>query len=172
VYGIVKQSDGYIWAYSEPGQGSTFKLYFPVTSDPVLADTGPSTMAPRGMGEQVLVVEDEEAVRAVVTRALTEAGYRVLEAASGEAALDLLAGRKEGVDLLLTDVVLKGINGRELATRITRLKPDLPVIFISGYTDGEIARRGLLEPEAAFIQKPFSPDTIVRAVAENLRPTG
>ena len=172
VYGIVKQSDGYIWAYSEPGQGTTFKLYFPTTSDPVMAAAEHSTSTPRGMGERVLVVEDEEGVREVVARALGEAGYSVLEAASGEAALELLSGNGGNIDLLLTDVVLKGINGKELASRITRLRPDLPVIFISGYTDGEIARRGLLEPDAAFVQKPFSPDTIVRAVSEYLRATG
>jgi DNA-binding NtrC family response regulator len=123
------------------------------------------------MGERVLVVEDEEGVRAVVTRALSEAGYRVLEADSGEAALELLARDADGIDLLLTDIVLKGINGKELATKVLELLPDVPVIYISGYTDGEIARRGLLGPEAAFLQKPFSPDAIVRAVAENLRAT-
>jgi len=172
VYGIVKQSDGYIWAYSEPGQGTTFKLYFPITTDPVMAAAEHSTSTPRGMGERVLVVEDEEGVREVVARALGEAGYTVLEAASGEAALDLATSNGGNIDLLLTDVVLRGINGKELASRITRLKPDLPVIFISGYTDGEIVRRGLLEPDAVFVQKPFSPDTIVRAVSEYLRATG
>ena len=172
VYGIVKQSDGYIWAYSEPGQGTTFKLYFPITTDPVMAAAEHSTSTPRGMGERVLVVEDEEGVREVVARALGEAGYTVLEAASGEAALDLATSNGGNIDLLLTDVVLRGINGKELASRITRLKPNLPVIFISGYTDGEIVRRGLLEPDAVFVQKPFSPDTIVRAVSEYLRATG
>jgi PAS domain S-box-containing protein len=171
VYGIVKQSEGYIWAYSEPGQGSTFKLYFPTTSEPVLPESPGPIVAPRGMGERVLVVEDEEGVRAVVTRALSEAGYRVLEADSGEAALELLARDTGGIDLLLTDIVLRGINGKELATKVLELLPDVPVIYISGYTDGEIARRGLLGPEAAFLQKPFSPDAIVRAVAENLRAT-
>jgi PAS domain S-box-containing protein len=171
VYGIVKQSEGYIWAYSEPGQGSTFKLYFPTTSEPVLPESPGPIVAPRGMGERVLVVEDEEGVRAVVTRALSEAGYRVLEADSGEAALELLARDAGGIDLLLTDIVLRGINGKELATKVLELLPDVPVIYISGYTDGEIARRGLLGPEAAFLQKPFSPDAIVRAVAENLRAT-
>jgi two-component system cell cycle sensor histidine kinase/response regulator CckA len=171
VYGIVKQSGGYIWVYSEPAQGSTFKLYFPVTSDPAPPEPEQSTGAPRGRGERVLVVEDEEDVREVVTRALRDAGYAVLEAASGEAAIRLLNGQNR-IDLLLTDMVLKGISGRELAARVTRLQPDLPVIFISGYTDGEIARRGLLHPEAFFVQKPFSPDTIVRAVAGHLRVTG
>ena len=171
VYGIVKQSEGYIWVYSEPGEGSTFKLYFPVTTEPVSPEPEHATGSPRGMGERVLVVEDEEDVREVVTRSLRDAGYHVLEAASGEAALHLLNGQNR-IDLLLTDVVLKGISGRELAARVTQDQPDLPVIFISGYTDGEIARRGLLHPDAAFVQKPFSPDTIVRAVAGHLRLTG
>jgi PAS domain S-box-containing protein len=107
VYGIVKQSGGYIWAYSEPGQGSTFKLYFPITPDSVLPETAGPAAAPRGMGERVLLVEDEEGVRAIVTRALSEAGYRVLEADSGEAALELLANDAGGIDLLLTDIELK-----------------------------------------------------------------
>jgi nitrogen-specific signal transduction histidine kinase/CheY-like chemotaxis protein len=171
VYGIVKQSDGYIWVYSEPGRGSTFKLYFPVTDEPAGVHPEMPGGTPRGNGERILVVEDEEGVRAVVTRVLQEAGYHVLEAASGEAALSLLA-TDGGIDLLLTDMVLGGITGKELASRITQVQPNLPVIFMSGYTDGEIARRGLLEPEAIFVQKPFSPDAIVRTIWENLRATG
>jgi PAS domain S-box-containing protein len=171
VYGIVKQSDGYIWAYSEPESGATFKLYFPITTDTPTPEVMVSTIHPTGKGERILVVEDEEDVREVVTRALKEAGYRVLEASNGEEALELVTGGEASIDLLLTDIVMGGMNGRELAERISRLLPELPVIYISGYTDGEIARRGLLEPGAIFLQKPFSPDLILKTVSDNLRTT-
>ncbi len=173
VYGIVKQSDGYVWAYSEPGRGATFKLYFPVsreTQSPVIV---PLDAIPRGNGEGVLVVEDEEGVRQVVTRALTEAGYRVLEAPDGETALALFRGQAGRIALLLTDVIMPRMNGNELARVVRAQVAGLPVIFMSGYTDGEISRRGLLEPGAAFIQKPFSPEVLVRTVTDTLsRSTG
>jgi PAS domain S-box-containing protein len=167
VYGIVKQSEGYVWAYSEPGSGTTFKLYFPITTASVPAETVEQEPFLRGNGERILLVEDEPGVRQIIRRALEEAGYRVLEAENGEQALEL-AARQDKIDLLLTDVVMPGMSGKELASRLTGFAPDLPVIYTSGYTDGEIARRGLLDPGATFIQKPFSPDSIVRAVAEQL----
>ena len=120
---------------------------------------------------RVLLVEDEEAVKRVMVRSLTEAGYQVLEADDGEEALRIFIDQQGTVDLLLTDVVMPGMNGRELGRRIHDWAPDLPVIYVSGYTDGEIARRGLLEPGANFIQKPFSPDAMVQAVALALRIT-
>lgn len=169
VYGIVKQSDGYVWVYSEPESGTTFKLYFPTTAEVATPERPVSDGAHRGTGQRILVVEDEDGVREVVTRVLVAAGYQVVEAENGEAAMQLFASDQGSIDLLLTDVVMPGITGRELARRITEVRPGLPVIFILGYTDGEIARRGLLEPGAAFIQKPFSPDVIVRAVADSLR---
>jgi PAS domain S-box-containing protein len=181
VYGIVKQSDGYVWAYSEPGQGTTFKLYLPAVDQ---AAPGPG-LAPRpaavpGRGELVLVVEDDEGVRWMTRRILVDAGYRVLEAADGTSALELLGRDGAAVQLVITDVVMPGMGGRALADELGRLRPDLPVLFTSGYTDGEILRRGLLEPGTAFVQKPFGPDTIVRSVRERLdaasltpmRPTG
>ncbi len=171
VYGIVKQSDGYVWAYSEPGRGSTFKVYLPAAGpdaeSPALPSTSRSRMA--GRGESVLLVEDDEGVRRMTRRALEEGGYRVLEAADGLLALELLKSASGRIGLVLTDVVMPGMSGRDLADRVAELWPGTPVLFTSGYTDGEIARRGLLRPESAFIQKPFGPDTILRIVRERLQ---
>ncbi|MGH7528407.1 MAG: MASE1 domain-containing protein [Gemmatimonadales bacterium] len=168
VYGIVKQSDGYVWAYSEPGQGTTFKIYLPVTTEGAAPRRISQPVAQPGTGELVLVVEDEAPVRLMAKRALEEAGYQVVEAENGGEALELLAGRDGKIDLLLTDVVMPGIGGRELAARVAEVVPGIPVLFTSGYTDGEILRRGLLEPGAAFIQKPFTPNAIVRMVRRQL----
>jgi PAS domain S-box-containing protein len=168
VYGIVKQSGGYIWTYSEPGQGATFKLYFPRKEETPLPIKIAAAESHTGKGERILVVEDEDGVRRVATRALEEAGYSVLEAENGHRALELLADSDKKVDLMLTDVVMPGMSGRELARYLTEVAPGVPVLFTSGYTDGEIARRGLLDPGATVIQKPFSSATIVQAVTERL----
>jgi len=164
VYGIVKQSDGYVWADSEPGRGTSVKVYLPVTAttpEPV-APAAPDRPAARG--ELVLVVEDEAQVRTVAARALTEAGYRVLVAESGENALEMTRHDGNRPALALVDVVMPGLSGSELAAELTRAVPGTRVLFTSGYTDGEILRRGLLAPGAAFLAKPFSPEALVRAV--------
>ncbi len=168
VYGIVKQSEGYIWAYSEPGIGTTFKVYLPATEEaaPARADAPPASA--RGGGELVVVVEDEAPVRQVAARTLIEAGYRVLEAENGDRALELVAGTPHPVALLLTDVVIPGMTGRELADRLRALRPGTAVLFTSGYTDDEILRRGLLEPGVAFIPKPFTAQALVRAVRDRI----
>jgi two-component system, cell cycle sensor histidine kinase and response regulator CckA len=175
VYGIVKQSGGYIWASSEPGRGSTFQIYLPETierpNDRQRASAGyaqPGALP--GNGELILIVEDEEQVRKVAARALTEAGYRVLEAANGRDALQQLTRAPAPVRLVLTDVVMPEMSGRELAERLADLLPGTPVLFTSGYADGEIFRRGLLAPQSEFLDKPFSPDAVVRAVRERLAP--
>jgi PAS domain S-box-containing protein len=169
VYGIVKQSDGYVWAYSEPGRGSTFKVYLPaVEREAAGAPTQTQPAAQPSRGELVLVVEDDDGVRWMTRRVLEDAGYRVLEAAHGQAALERLSEDGAGVRLVITDVVMPGMGGRELAERLAQLRPELPVLFTSGYTDGEILRRGLLQPGAVFVQKPFAPDSIVRIVRERL----
>ncbi|HEU4474893.1 MAG TPA: ATP-binding protein, partial [Gemmatimonadales bacterium] len=169
VYGIVKQSDGYVWAYSEPGRGSTFKVYLPVAGPEEAITPAPASIPVRaGKGEWVLLVEDDEGVREVARRALEEGGYRVLQAANGADALALLSGADHRIGLVLTDVVMPGMSGRELADRIAELLPGTPVLFTSGYTDGDIVRRGLLDPGAAFVQKPFGPETILRLVRERM----
>ena len=163
VYGIVKQSDGYVWAYSEPGGGTTIKIYLPEMGQPADATVEPGGPEPRASGELVLVVEDEAHVRKIAARALAEAGFRVLEAESGDQALDLLKnGDRPAV--VLTDVVLPGMSGSDLAAAIERVAPGTRVLFTSGYPDGEILRRGLLEPGVAFLAKPFSPEALVKAV--------
>jgi two-component system, cell cycle sensor histidine kinase and response regulator CckA len=169
VYGIVKQSEGYIWVYSEPGQGTTFKIYLPLKPGTVTPTQKDSVPSRSGSGESILVVEDEAPVRYIMKRSLEGAGYRVLEAGSAAEALDVLARSPEKISLLLTDIVMPGEGGRGLADRIARLIPGVSVLFTSGYTNGEIARRGLLEPGAAFIQKPVTPAALVRAVQEGLR---
>ena len=168
VYGIVKQSDGYIWAYSEPGTGSTFKVYLRESEEPAPVAPQPIESQPRASGELIVVVEDEEPVRRIMARALTEAGYRVREAQNGAEALDLLRDAGEPIALVVTDVVMPGMGGGELASRLLDLSPATPVLFTSGYTDGEIARRGLLSPDAVFLQKPFAPATLVKAIRQRL----
>jgi len=175
VYGIVKQSGGYVWATSEPGRGSTFQIYLPETAERASDRQRPSAGHPQpgalsGNGELILIVEDEEQVRKVAARALTEAGYRVLEAANGREAVERVAHAPAPVRLVLTDVVMPEMSGRELAERLAHILPGIPVLFTSGYTDGEIFRRGLLAPESEFLDKPFSPDAVVRAVRERLAP--
>jgi signal transduction histidine kinase/CheY-like chemotaxis protein len=167
VYGIVKQSGGYVWAYSETGRGSTFKIYLPeVALEPAAPDAGAGAR-PRAGGESILVVEDETQVRAILRRTLEDAGYRVIEAENAVAALELLDANGK-IDLVLTDIVMPGPSGRDLGTMIESRLPGIPVLYTSGYTDGEIARRGLLQPSSNFLQKPFSPEVLVNRVGDLL----
>jgi PAS domain S-box-containing protein len=168
VYGIVKQSDGYVWAYSEPGQGTTFKLYFPLRTGSVAAEPKTEGLERSRRGECILLVEDEDAVRSIMKRSLEEAGYRVIEAATSAEAVERFSEATGPISLLLTDVVMPGGSGRELADLIADLRPGIPVLFTSGYTDGDIQRRGLLTPGMAFLQKPVTPGALVRAVQELL----
>jgi PAS domain S-box-containing protein len=164
-YGIVKQSDGYISVYSEVGIGSTFKVYLPrldtVRDAGVALGAVPAT--DRGT-ETVLLVEDEEGVRKLVRGILSRQGYRVLEATSGEEALDMVHEFTGKIDLLLSDVVLVGMSGRELSERMRIQMPTLKVIYMSGYTDDAIVRHGVLTESAEFLQKPFSSDNLLRKV--------
>jgi nitrogen-specific signal transduction histidine kinase/ActR/RegA family two-component response regulator len=172
VYGIVKQSDGYVWVYSEPGQGSAFKIYLPLTDEVAPGREEPVAVLPPAGAASVLVVEDEPRVRGIARRALEGAGYRVLEAESGPEALELLRRPGAKVALVLTDVVLPGMNGPELACRVAELAPGTPVVLTSGYPDGEIGRRGLLAPGAAFLSKPFTPEALVTLVRRTIAADG
>jgi PAS domain S-box-containing protein len=165
VYGIVRQSDGYVSLHSETGRGTTFRVYLPrVEEEPEVA-TGTPAMEPIPMGsETVLVVEDDAHVRALVEGILRRFGYRILGASGGEEALLLSRSHPGRIDLLLTDVVMPRLNGRELADQLLLERPDLLVLFMSGYTDDSILRHGMMEEGTHFIGKPFTPDRVARKV--------
>jgi PAS domain S-box-containing protein len=169
VYGIVKQSGGYIRVYSEPGLGTTFKIYFPRVDEMPEATTpaAPLEVVPGGH-ETILLVEDNLALREVIRRRLAESGYTVLMAGDGAEALALAGARTEPIDLLLTDVVMPNLGGGELARRMAALRPALRVLFMSGYTDGAIGQHGILEEGVMLLEKPFTGEKVVRAVREAL----
>ena len=172
VYGIVKQSGGYIWVYSEPGKGSTFKVYLPRVDGPV---EEPGAAQPRALSkrgaETILLVEDEEEVRNLIQTVLAEHGYDVIPARNPQHAEQLAISYAREIHLLLTDVVMPGTSGRELASRITPHRPDIRVLFMSGYTENVITSGGMLEKGLAFLQKPFSPAVLVEKVREVLNHT-
>jgi CheY-like chemotaxis protein len=157
VYGIVKQNNGFINVYSEPGKGTTFKIYLARHTDLVSESPDESqTGAPVGHGEVILVVEDEDAILNFGKRVLEEIGYTVLTAASPSHALSLAKKHPAEIDLLLTDVVMPEMNGKQLSHQLHELCPGLTTLFMSGYTDDVIAHRGVLDKGVNFIQKPFS----------------
>ena len=165
VYGIIKQSGGYVFAESEVGRGTTFKIYLPRVDDAAdphgpARDSGAAT----GGTETVLLVEDEESVRQLVSETLAGKGYKVLEAENGEAALQLASLHQGAIDLLITDVVMPGMSGRELSKHICASDPDTKILYLSGYTEDAILHEGVLETGAAFLQKPFSLQALVRKV--------
>src|SRR5437867_3530830 len=168
-YGIGKQSGGYSWVYSEPGRGTTLKVYLPRV--PGAAEPLPvaveSPELRRGT-ETVLLVEDAAPVRSLARKGLESYGYQVLEAADGPAALELCARHPRGIDILVTDVVMPGMSGRELAERLAPAPPGRPVLYSSGYTDDAMVHQGVLRSGVAFLQKPFVPETLARKVREVL----
>ena len=170
VYGIVKQSGGNIWVYSELGKGTTFKIYLPKVEEELdnLHAQDETEFLPRG-SETVLLVEDEKEVRSLAHRILSQQGYKILEAANGEEALQVAqehAGEK--IHLLLTDVVMPHMGGRDLAEKLKLFRPDIKVFYVSGYTDNAIVHHGVLNPGTHFLQKPFSPKTLSQKVREVL----
>jgi CheY-like chemotaxis protein len=169
VYGAVKQIGGEIWIYSEPGLGTTIKIYLPEVNDPLEAakrKPGGERM-PRGH-ETILVVEDEDEVRKLVVGILSKQGYRVLDASHGGDALLMLEENREPIHLLLTDVVMPGINGPDFARRMKFVYPDLRVLYMSGYADNVIFQHGILDQAMAFLQKPFTVERLAGKVREVL----
>ena len=169
VYGIVKQSGGNIWIYSEPGQGTTFKIYLSRVDEPLeeLEEKAEVKGIPRG-SETILVVEDEEEVLKLTVQILRGQGYAVLEAPHGDDAL-LVCEQHEGpIHLMVTDVVMPNMSGRELAKRLKAFHPEMKVLYMSGYTDNAIVHHGVLEKGMNYIQKPFTIEGLARKVREVL----
>jgi PAS domain S-box-containing protein len=169
VYGVIKQSEGYIWVYSELDHGTTFKIYLPKVAakaeEPAVAKALP---APASGSETILFVEDEQNVRELVREYLSARGYRVLDASDGVQALDIAAAHPGAIQLLITDVVMPRLSGRELASQIAAARSDLKVLYISGYTDDSIFRHGVLEGGMEFLQKPFNLRTLAQKIREIL----
>jgi two-component system cell cycle sensor histidine kinase/response regulator CckA len=169
-YGIIKQSDGYIWLYSEPGHGTTVKVYLPLVSE---AAEGPSVQpeTPRGRGETILVVEDEESVRTLVRRTLEDTGYSVLEAGNGHEGLEQILVANGKVALVICDVVLPEMSGDTLGRHLASIRPELPVLYMSGYPGLEVVERGMIAREVPFIEKPFTPEYLASTVRRLLDQT-
>jgi PAS domain S-box-containing protein len=169
VYGIVKQSGGSIWVYSELRHGTTFKVYLPqLAVAPQKTETAVVEPAPAGGIETILLVEDEDVVRGLAAKILEQSGYKVLAASRGPEAIQMCRQRAEPIHLLLTDVVMPETSGKEVADRMTELLPGLRVLYMSGYTDEAIVHHGVLDSNVEFIQKPFTPAALVRKVREVL----
>jgi CheY-like chemotaxis protein len=170
VYGIVKQSDGDVWAYSELGRGTTFKVYFPRTGEaPKAEGSAVSSEQEPGGADTVLLAEDEDLVRGSVADMLRQVGYTVVEAANGQAALAVARAHPAPIALLVTDVVMPGMGGRDLAQTLAAEQPALRVLFLSGYTDDAVVRHGILEHRVAFLQKPFTRPKLLAKVREVLQ---
>jgi len=159
---------GNIWVYSEPGKGTTFKIYLPRIQEPAANVSQRRPAKPVQGFETVLVVEDEESVRKLIRTILGQAGYTLLEANDGEKALRLCETHTGPIHLVISDVVMPQMSGREFTDRLARTRPEIKVLFISGYTDNAIVRQGVLDPEVAFLQKPFTPSALANKVREVL----
>jgi CheY-like chemotaxis protein len=168
VYGIVKQSGGHISVYSEPDEGSTFKLYLPRVEEAPQAIAAAEARTAVGGGETILVVDDDDSVRALVRRVLGEHGYTVLAASSPAMALQVVREHAGPIDLLVTDVVMPGRSGRALADELTGLIPGLRVLYMSGYTHDAIVHRGVLDPGLHYLSKPVSSEVLLRTVRDLL----
>jgi CheY-like chemotaxis protein len=163
VYGTIKQSGGYIWVDSTPGRGTTFEIFLPRHTESGGAATNPAPPAVETGGSTILLVEDEDVVRSVAHRILDRNGYRILEARNGTEALDIAETHEGTIHLLITDLTMPGMSGRELAERLAALRPDIRILFISGYTEDDDFRRSI-DQLGAFLEKPFSPEALCNRV--------
>jgi PAS domain S-box-containing protein len=171
VYGVVKQSGGYVWVYSEPGRGTSFKIYLPgiaETAVPAGREGKSDMQVPQRGSETILLVEDEKGVRELAREYLASSGYTVIEAEDGHTALELAAMHVGPIHLLLTDVVMPGISGRELAERVGQIRPGIKIIYMSGYTDQAVVHHGILDNDAILLQKPFTLMTLAGKLREML----
>jgi PAS domain S-box-containing protein len=169
VYGMVKQSNGWIWVYSEPGRGATFKIYLPQSNSPL--DHAPAVAKSNLRGtETILVVEDQVDVRSVAVAGLKRYGYTVVSAANADEALGMVNEFGANIQLVVTDIVMPGMSGYDLAQALLRSQPDLRVIFTSGYTEGAIASQNVLNAQASYIQKPYTPEVLAEKVRDVLGP--
>jgi two-component system cell cycle sensor histidine kinase/response regulator CckA len=169
VYGMVKQSGGDIWVYSEPGHGTTFKLYFPRVAEPASPGSIEKPEPPRHEGgETVMLVEDEAQVRDLTERMLKQLGYSVLAAAHGKEAMDISRAHPGKISLLVTDVVMPNMSGKQVADALLSSRPDLKVLYLSGYADNTVVHHGVLDSNVDFLSKPFSRDALARKVREIL----
>jgi len=164
IYGIVKQSEGNVWVYSEPGQGTTFKIYLPRVKEEVAAveEEARARVSGRREAKTVLLAEDEESLRLLMREFLEALGYTVLEAGSGTDAVRLAEQHAGPIALLMTDVVMPGMSGRALAEKVAAKRPEIKVLYVSGYTDNAIVHHGVLEAEMMFLQKPFTMEALAR----------
>ena len=173
VYGIVKQNNGYVWVYSEPGKGTTFKVYFPKVTEDVTAGKEQTKFSGEISGsETVLIVEDNDALRKLAKNALRKYGYEILEAENGEKALNVSETHEGPIHLLLTDVVMPTMSGTDLSEKLQSIRPETRVIYMSGYTADAIVRNGILRQDINFIEKPFSLESLgkkVRQVLDNIK---
>jgi two-component system cell cycle sensor histidine kinase/response regulator CckA len=168
VYGIAKQLGGHVWVYSEPGLGATFKVYLPIAGADLAGEAAaptPDVESDAPANQTVMLVEDENAVRLAARRMLERSGYAVVEAANGQEALDLMASHPGPVHAVVTDLMMPGMDGRTFADRLHATRANVPVVFMSGYTDDAVIRRGIVDSSHTFLQKPFTRDQLTSAVA-------